>query len=191
LRATTGFLYALTIGAVCGLGLTWFGLGGGPMLGAMRIGPWTAWPEAGTQDADRYVRASLARSGDLPLGAGEGLAFTAEADSFGDALDGRCRYRVDPVVPPARWWTLTLYDENGQLVANPASRFGFTSAEVLRRGDGTTVISIAPEVRPGNWLPSPKAPFSLVLRLYDTPIAAGFGRESEVSMPQVIREACP
>ena len=96
MRATTGFLYALTIGAVFGLGLTWFGLGGGPMLGAMRIGPWTAWPEAGTQDADRYVRASLARSGDLPLGAGEGLT----RDLGGDGSTATITKRLVANLPP-------------------------------------------------------------------------------------------
>jgi hypothetical protein len=191
LRATTGFLIALTIGALSGLGLTWWTLASGPRFGAMQIGPWTAWPQTGTQDADRYAKASVARSGDLPLGAGEGLAFVARHDSAGAALTGRCRYRVEPIVPPARWWTLTLYDAEGKLVANPESRYGFTSGEVVRRGDGSAEIVIGSEPAPGNWLPSPEAPFSLVLRLYDTPMSSGLATAETARLPALTMEGCP
>jgi hypothetical protein len=190
LRATTGFLYALTIGALSGLCLTWFTLDEGPAFGSIAIGPWHAWPEIANQDADRYARASVARSGELPLVTGEGLTFTARKDSAGAALNGRCRYRIGPVVPPARWWTLTLYDASESLFANPISRYGFTSAEVVRRSDGGATIETGADARPGNWLPSPEAPFILVLRLYDTPISTGLGTEETVRLPDIVAEAC-
>lgn len=191
LRATTGLLYALTIGALLGLALTWWTLGGGPGFSAIKVGPWRAWPQAGTQNADRYARASLARSGDLPLGAGEGLSFSTTRDSSGQPLDGRCIYRIETIAPPGRWWTLTLYDEGGSLVANPADRYGFTSAEVLRRGDGAATVMVGRDALPGNWLPSGSGRFSLSLRLYDTPISAGLAPTETVAMPTVVREACP
>jgi len=191
LRGITGFLLALTIGALSGLGLTWWTLAEGPAFGAMRVGPWTAWPQLGAPGADRYAKASIARTGDLPLGAGEGLAFVARRDSQGASLNGRCRYRVDPLIPPARWWTLTLYDRNDRLFANPASRYGFTSSQVVRRGDGEADVMIGPEARPGNWLPSPEAPFTLMLRLYDTPVSNGLGTEETVVLPQIELEGCP
>jgi hypothetical protein len=190
LRATTGLLYALTIGAATGLGLTWWTLVGGPEFGALRIGPWTAWPQAGTQEADRYVRASVARSGDLPLGSGEGIAFIATRDSNAAPLDGRCRYRVAPIVPPSRWWTLALYDARKRLVANPAQRYGFTSSQVLRSGDGVAEVAIGPQVLPGNWLPSPQEAFILVLRLYDSPISGSLASKETVALPDIVREAC-
>jgi hypothetical protein len=191
LRATTGFLLALAIGAASGLGLTWWTLAGGPSFGALRVGPWMAWPRLGVQEADRYARASVARSGDLPLGPGEGLGFVARADSEGRSLDGRCRYRVAPIAPPARWWTLALYDEAENLVANPAERHGFASTQVVRDSDGSATVTVAPEASSGNWLPSPPAPFHLVLRLYDTPISTGLGTEDTVPLPSIRREACP
>lgn len=190
MRATTGLLYALTIGALLGLGLTWWSLSGGPGFAALASGPWTAWPRAGTQDADRYARATLARSGDLPLGSGEGIAFLAERDSAGSVLDGRCRYSVTPIDPPARWWTLSLYDQSGGLVDNPAGRYGLTSAEVVRQGDGLVSASINAEAMPGNWLPGPTGRFILVLRLYDTPIAASLSSSDAVVLPSIVREAC-
>ncbi|MDQ0469718.1 DUF1214 domain-containing protein [Labrys wisconsinensis] len=193
MRSIPGFLYALTLGAVVGLGLTWWTLAGGPGFNALRIGPWSAWPQAGTPDADRYARAGLARSGDLPLGSGEGLAFVATRDSAGAALDGRCRYRIEPIAPPARWWTLALYDADGHLPDSPVGRHGFTSAEVLRRGDGVAAVVVAPDAAPGNWLPSGPAggPFRLVLRLYDTPVSTSAARSDAVVLPDIIAEGCP
>jgi hypothetical protein len=191
LRATTGFLLALTVAAAVGLSLTWWTLAGASSFGSVAIGPWTAWPKGGAQDADRYARARVARSGDLPLGSGEGLALYAWSDSGGRRLDGRCRYTLAPIVPPTRWWTLTLYDEADGLVSNEAGRHGFASTEVVREPDGRATIVIAPEAQPGNWLPSPQAPFSLSLRLYDTPISAGLATADTVEMPAITRESCP
>jgi hypothetical protein len=190
LRATTGFLLALVIAAGTGLGLTWWSIANGPRLGAMSIGPWRAWPQIGGQDADRYARASVARSGELPLAAGEGIAFLASEDSQGAALSGQCRYRIAPIGPPARWWTLTLYDGARRLFANPAERYAFTSAEVVRGSDGEAAIVAALAAEPGNWLPSPAGRFQLVLRLYDTPISTGLAAEEAVALPAITAEGC-
>lgn len=190
MRATTGFILALTIGALSGLGLTWWSLARGPGFGAIEVGAWRAFPQTGTQEADRYAKASIARSGELPLGSGEGLAFIARHDDAGAALSGRCRYRIEPIVPSARWWTLTLYDGQGQLFANPESRYGFTSGEVIRDGRGAVTIVTAADPQGGNWLPSPEAPFTLVLRLYDTPISTGLATEETVSLPRIAAEGC-
>jgi hypothetical protein len=156
----------------------------------MSIGPWRAWPQIGGQEADRYAKASVARSGELPLAAGEGIAFVASADSQGSTLSGRCRYRIAPIAPPARWWTLTLYDGARRLVANPAERYAFTSAEVVRSSEGEAEIVAAPAASPGNWLPSPAGPFQLVLRLYDSPISTGLAAEETVTLPAITAEAC-
>ena len=58
-----------------GLGLTWFALTRGTAFGAITIGAWTAWPKTGTADIDPYARATIARSGELPIGSGDGVAF--------------------------------------------------------------------------------------------------------------------
>jgi hypothetical protein len=191
LRATTGFLLALVIGAASGLVLTWWSVAEGPRFGALHVGPWTAWPNLASQDADRYARASIARSGDLPLGPGEGLAFVARADSQGHRLDGACRYRIALINPPARWWTLALYDQGGRLAGNPAERFGFVSSQVVRDIKGGVAVSLGPEVRSGNWLPSPNGPMTLVLRLYDTPISSGLATADTIALPDIVPEGCP
>lgn len=192
MRLVFGLLVTLVIATVVGLGTTWLTLSRGTAFGALPIGAWTAWPKTGTSDADPYARASIARSGELPVGAGDGVAFIAKADDNGRALDGRCDVVVAGTTPQARFWTLTLYDPNGKLVANSVDRQGFTSQEILRRADGSFDIAIAPRARTGNWLPTGGIDsYVLVLRLYDSPVGVATRAAREAPMPTVTVRACP
>src|SRR5256884_3172500 len=101
----------------------------GTDLGTLTIGAWTARPKSGSADVDPYSRASIARSGELPIGTGDGIAFSATTDDKKKPLDGRCDVLVSGVTPAARFWTLTLFDRKGHLVANSLQRYGFTSQE--------------------------------------------------------------
>ena len=64
---------------------------------------------------DPYSRAWLALDGAAPLGSGEGVSFVAREDQSGARLDARCDYIIAGAAPPARVWTLTVYDVNGRL----------------------------------------------------------------------------
>lgn len=194
-RRTLGALPAtvaiLAIGATVGLGGTWLAVERGAGFGAVRVGPWTAYPRNGSIEADPYSRAIVARSGGLPLGLGEGLSFTASRDSDGRPLLGSCTYRVVGRVPQTRFWTLTLETTGGVLIDNPARRYGFTSAEVVRDGRGVFAIAVAPDVQPGNWLPVGRdGRFELVLRLYDTPLSGTYTVIDPGRMPQIRQESC-
>ena len=70
-------LLALILAAAVGLGTTWVAATRGTDLGTLVIGPWTARPRTGTAGVDPYSRASIARSGELPVGTGDGVAFSA------------------------------------------------------------------------------------------------------------------
>ena len=156
-------------------------------FGAVVVGPW--WPrrDAGGPDADPYSVAILARTGEVPLGSGEGIGFTADTDDDGEPLDGRCTYAVSGQTPAARLWTLTAYNSGGRLMANAARRSGFHSREILRRADGTVDITVSRAGAAGNWLPiAPVERFRLVFRLYDTPAIAG-SRNAELAMPHIPR----
>jgi hypothetical protein len=191
-RLLIGAFFALLIAAATGLGATWFALTRGTAFGAISIGAWTAWPKTGTADIDPYARAAIARRGELPVGSGDGIAFYARTDDSGRNLDGRCEVVLSGVTPPARFWTLTLYDPDGRLVANSANRYGFTSQEITRFADGSFQIAVAPRARPGNWLPSGGVDrYLLVLRLYDTPVGAATRIGREAPMPSIARGACP
>ena len=192
MRLVFGLLVTLVIATVVGLGTTWMTLSRGIAFGALPIGAWTAWPKTGTSDADPYARASIARSGELPVGAGDGVAFLAKTDDNGRALDGRCEVVVSGSTPQARFWTLTLYDPSGKLVANSIDRQGFTSQEILRRADGSFDVTISPRARTGNWLPTSGIDsYVLVLRLYDSPVGVATRAAREAPMPAVSVRACP
>lgn len=154
-------------------------------------GPWRSATRQGSGEIDPYALAANARSGVLALGASEGLSFVADTDSRGQPLSGKCEYAVGGNVPGARFWTLSLLSRGGFPIANPADRFGFTSAEVLRMADEPLLISVAPAARSGNWLPSPGGRFVLMLRLYDTGLSAVGTVLDASAMPTIKRLACP
>ena len=185
-------LIALAIATGVGLGLTWTTSTRGLSFDVLKIGPWTAWPKTGTADIDPYARASVARSGELPIGSGDGVAFIARNDDKGRLLDGRCDVTVSGITPAARFWTLTLYDPQGQLVSNSLQRFGFTSQEIVRGADGGFEIRIAARSRAGNWLPTGGIDrYLLMLRLYDTPVGVSTRSQKDAPMPTITTVGCP
>jgi hypothetical protein len=133
----------------------------------------------------------VSRSGELPLGSGDGVAFYAASDDKGRPLDGRCVVTMAGITPPARFWTLALYDPDGRLISNAANRYGFTSQEITRGADGNFEIVISAHARPGNWLPTGGIDrFVAVLRLYDTPVGVATRNAKDAPMPAVT-ENCP
>ncbi|HWW50050.1 MAG TPA: DUF1214 domain-containing protein [Xanthobacteraceae bacterium] len=187
-------LTLLTLGLATGIGLgaTWMTATRGVDVGTVTVGAWTARPQSGTSNIDPYARAAISRSGELPLGLGDGVAFRADRDDSGRPLDGRCDVTVSGTTPAARFWTLTLHDSKGYLVANALQRYGFTSQEVLRRGDGSFEIHIAPRARSGNWLPTGGIEhYILALRFYDTPVGGVSTRnQRDLPMPTIKQVAC-
>jgi hypothetical protein len=102
--------------------------------------------------------------------------YTADAD--GQLLDGTHRYtlRFAPgQLPPAHaFWSLTMYKlPSSLLVANPLDRYLINSPmlpELEKDPDGGLTLTIQ-NASPGtdkgaNWLPAPKEPFMMAMRLY-------------------------
>jgi hypothetical protein len=191
MRLLFGFLFSLAVAAMFGLGLTQYALTRGTAFGAITIGAWTAWPKTGTADIDPYARAAVARSGELPVGSGDGIAFYAATDDSGRPLDGRCVVTLSGMTPAARFWTLALYDPDGRLIPNASNRYGFTSQELTRGADGNFQIVISARARSGNWLPTGGIDrYVAVLRLYDTPVGVATRNAKDAPMPAVA-EKCP
>lgn len=183
---------ALLLATVVGLGATWITATQGVHVGTLTIGAWTARPRTGASDIDPYARATIARSGELPLGAGDGVAFTAITDDAKKPLDGRCDVVISGVTPAARFWTLTLYDPKGQLVANSMNRYGFTSQEIVRESGGAFEVRVTSRARSGNWLPTGGLDhYMLVLRLFDTPVGVATRTQRDAPMPTIATVGCP
>ena len=192
MRLTIYTLLALAIAAIVGVGTTWLTATRGTDLNTLTIGAWTARPRTGTPDIDPYARAAIARSGELPVGTGDGIAFSAGADDKGRPLDGRCDVVVSGVTPAARFWTLTLYDSKGYVVPNALQRYGFTSQEIVRSSDGSFEVRVAARSRSGNWLPTGAVErYVLMLRLYDTPVGVATRSQRDAPMPAIATVGCP
>lgn len=184
-------LVTLVVATAVGLSLTWVTATRGVNVGTVNIGAWTARPRTGTSGIDPYSRAAIARSGELPVGTGDGVTFTATADDTGRALDGRCDVIVKGVTPAARFWTLTLYNTKGELVANSLGRYNFTSQEVVRASDGGFEVRIASRARAGNWLPTGGIDrYILMLRFYDTPVGVATRSQKDAPMPSIATAGC-
>lgn len=96
-------------------------------------------------------------------------------DTNGNALDGAHKYVLhfakDEVPPVNAFWSITLYDPEGFQVGNELNRFAVSSWMPFKNNaDGSLDIYFQNE-NPGkdleaNWLPAPKGPFNLTMRLY-------------------------
>ncbi|RLQ89388.1 DUF1214 domain-containing protein [Notoacmeibacter ruber] len=177
------------------------GLGGGSALlaldradalGALPVGRWVAYPEAGTDKADPYTTARIARNAALPLAPAEGLVFSRRTDEANRPLRPQCQYVLEGRVPSARFWTLRAVDiQSGKLIAKNGREKALHSRALLRQPDGSVRIAIGPSIRSGNWFPvEANRPFRLVLSLYDTPLGSG-SSITPLGMPAVkLEEPC-
>jgi hypothetical protein len=107
------------------------------------------------------------------------------ADENGVPLDGASSYAIHfdkGATPPVNaFWSLTLYDHEGFQVANGLNRFALSSWMPFKYNpDGSLDLYFQNE-SPGtdkevNWLPAPKGPFNLTMRLYGPKSDALTGR---------------
>ncbi|WP_088346877.1 MULTISPECIES: DUF1214 domain-containing protein [Rhodomicrobium] len=188
------FLIFAGVSLVLGLGSAGYMIEDGFGMVVSRAGPWTTWINAGGLTADPYTRAHIARSGQLPINSANGLTFFASRDSDGRALSSYCDYEIVARPLAALWWTIAVYDEDGKLIPNEASRHAFSSQNLTILPDGTQRIALAPGARPGHWLPSGEGHnLTLVLRII-RPLAVGQGEDvgaaNANAMPIIKRVSC-
>ena len=97
------------------------------------------------------------------------------ADSAGQALDGVNSYTIHfdkgQTPPTDAFWSITLYDNEGFQVANSINRFAVSSWMPFKYNPDGSLDLYFQATSPGkdrewNWLPAPKGPFNLTMRLY-------------------------
>jgi hypothetical protein len=97
------------------------------------------------------------------------------ADSIGQQLDGANKYSIHfakgETPPVDAFWSITLYDPQGFQVANSLNRFAVSSWMPFKTNDDGSLDLYFQNESPGadkeaNWLPAPKGPFNLTMRLY-------------------------
>jgi hypothetical protein len=97
------------------------------------------------------------------------------ADETGKPLDGANQYSIHfdkGAAPPVNaFWSITLYDAEGFQVGNVLNRFAVSNWMPFKyNADGSLDLYFQSD-SPGkdkeaNWLPAPKTPFNLTMRLY-------------------------
>ena len=115
-------------------------------------------------------------------------------DEAGKPLDGANKYMLHfekgETPPVDAFWSVTLYDADGYQVANALNRFALSSWMPLKtNADGSLDLYFQNE-SPGadketNWLPAPKGPFNLTMRLYAPKTSALVGKWNP---PPVVKE---
>ena len=96
-------------------------------------------------------------------------------DKDGKPLDGTNNYTIhfskDEIPPVNAFWSITLYDAQGFQVANELNRFAVSNWMPFKYNDDGSLDLYFQHESPGkdkeaNWLPAPKGPFNLTMRLY-------------------------
>ena len=163
-----------------GIGDAW--LAHAQLLKAIAAGTVSVDQLFGTRDhlANNYqLRMTAAAAGIYGNSAEEAFYRTHYLDGSGRPLDTRAaryvlRFAPDGLPPVNAFWSLALYELPAQSVyANPLNRYLINSdmlPELNRDADGGLTIHVqhsSPGAeREANWLPSPRGPIKVALRLY-------------------------
>jgi hypothetical protein len=97
------------------------------------------------------------------------------ADADGEPLNGDRDYVLhfeqDELPPVEAFWSVTMYDAGGFQSANPIDRFAIGDRDALEfNADGSLDLYLQHESpgaeREANWLPAPRGPLGVTMRLY-------------------------
>lgn len=165
----------------------------GSALSTQMSGPWQTWHTSGQSDADPYTRAHLASSGTIRIAADSAGVFEARVDAAGARLHSSCDYILEAPNTGALWWSIAVFDASGDMIENDAGRYTFTSDTIAANPDGSYIVTLGRDARPGNWLPTGGAGrLVLVFTLLDP--ATGLSTEAREDrarfLPVIRREGC-
>lgn len=145
---------------------------------------WSGFSTAVGRYGTHYdARANVARQGLGALPPEEAVYFSCcqrAAAALSGAQPHTLHFAKEQLPPVRAFWSLTLYGEDGYLIANPIHRFAIGDRDALKfNADGSLDLYIQHEApgadREGNWLPAPQGAFNLTMRLYwpREPVASG------------------
>ena len=173
IRLIVAIIFGANFGALSAL---WLGgmISGGPRIGnAINVDDWRSDWSIGSENADPYVRARVARNGLMGLRKEEAVYFLKTEDDSGEALSEDCTYQVRGGQFPAAWWSITLYDAENRLPMNEDDHLSYDQTQAESAfGPGASewsflVSATAPESDETAWVSSRAGgAFDLTLRLY-------------------------
>lgn len=190
MRKWIGWVVAITLGLIGGAALAVSQMRHRGLGDDIRVGPWTTARDIGTATTDARTRAVVALRGLLALPTSEARYFTATTDNAGRALSGKCSYILAGGTIEARWWSVTLYDKGGWLIANRWNRHSVGSAAIAPEQQGDWRVAISPDEQLGAWIPTATDDaFELTLRAY-RPRGTLASDPARVTLPTITRGEC-
>ena len=197
IRLIVALIFGANLGALTAL---WFGglISSGPSIGnAINIDGWTSDWSIGSESANPYVRARVARNGLLAMRKEEAVYFVKTQDDAGEQLVETCAYQVSGGSFPAAWWSITLYDAANYLPMNDDGRLSFDQTAAEARADEVgadwtfRVASSVPSDPGTAWVSSRAAgEFDLMLRLYQPSQALLDDPGANLTPPKIERVSC-
>jgi hypothetical protein len=188
----TGLAVIFVVGA--GIGSSRYAIDHGWFLVTETNGPWRHWISEGRTDSDPYTRAHLAKSGALRIASDSAGIYEARYDTQGARLHSSCDYVIEGTDMGRLWWSIAVFDQSGELIANDAARYTFTRDTAAINPDGTFIVTLGRDARPGNWLPTSGAGrLVLVFTVLDP--ATGLSDEARAErsaklLPTIRRDGC-
>ncbi|MDJ0920236.1 MAG: DUF1214 domain-containing protein [Henriciella sp.] len=194
-------LLVAVMGVLVGAGsAVWLGglAPGGPRIGnALDIDDWRSDWSIGSETANPYVRARVARNGLMGLRKEEAVYFIKTVDDTGRPLRDTCIYRVSGGGFPAAWWSITLYDAANMLPMNEDNKLSFdqTQAEyIFQDAEAEWMFQVSP-TPPSDvlmpWVSSQAGgKFDLMLRLYQPEDDLLATPETALFPPHIQRLSC-
>lgn len=156
-----------------------------------RFGPWRGTGIVGRVPDGPWERVAVATRGLVGLPRSETVYLETREDQDGRAFEPGCRYRIHGPALPARWWSLTPYDADWELIPNPDGVYSVGSHNATLDARGEFAVTLALDAAGPAELPLDAEPGTfLVLRLYH-PEAGVAGRLGEIAWPQIERGDCP
>jgi len=189
------YSFALAIGAALGMASALYLAGLWPGMkpldfGDVEVEGWRSDFAIGSDTADMYTRARVARHGLLALAKSEAVYFTRTTDGEGAPLREECTYRLTVGKMPAGWWSVTLYDDDSLLPMNEDEALS-VNQEQETGGEGLVATIAAEKPEGGIWISSRNAgSFDLTLRLYMPDEALLADPEAILKPPVVERLSC-
>ena len=156
-----------------------------------RYGPWEGTGIVGRVPRNAWERVATATRGLVGLPRSETIYLEASVDEDGRAFEPGCAYRISGPPPPARWWSLTPYDADWELIPNPDGVYSLGSHNAVLDEHGRFSVLLHPGAAGHGELPLDDEPGTwLVLRLYH-PEPSVSERLGEIEWPRIRRESCP
>ncbi len=203
-RFLAGFFLMMTAIVIGYLTAVW-AIGATRPAAADLYGPWKLQTLGGEAQKTPYSEARLAREGPFVLPPEEIAVFVARRDADNRPLSGACNYRISGAPIDARWWTLSAYTPEKEMISLPGTHPIVTrealSPPVLESllSEQIMVEALQPDlsIRVSSdtgyepWLAvNADQRFLLVLRLYGASGRVLSGEDGN-ALPKIVREQCP